>query len=269
VPVYPSAPLALVAFEVRYPSLAEPLDALSLRAKLREILPIPGSATQGTFTFGGATPIFEQQSFPRLMSRDRTATLMVTDEALVLETTTYDGYDEHRKLIEKVVAAAADVAGPDGIVRVGMRFIDEIRVPKVSEPPGDWSDWIAPGLLMPLAPDLTVGGRSLRPRTWQGVAVYDAGAGYAVQLKYGPQVGFAVQPNGDTRRRISPPSPGLFFLLDSDGAWTPQDTVPEFTPASVLDACDMIHEPLSALFKAISTDRLVKEVFMKSDADGG
>lgn len=260
-PVYPNAPLVLVALEVRYPEPAQALTGAALRRAVRDILPIPGSATQQTITLGGAAPLVEQRAFPRLMSRDRTAALVVTDEALVIETTTYESYEEHRRLIERVVSAVADVIQPDGVQRVGMRFIDEIRVPEVVEPPGQWENWIAGGLLVPLAPDVQVGSERFKPRTWQGVAVYDAGAGYAVTLKYGPQVGFAVPPDGPTRRRSSPP-PGLFFLLDSDGAWTPQNEVPEFTTEMILEACDTIHEPLSALFKAVGTERLIKEVFM-------
>lgn len=259
-PVFPNAPLVLVALEVRYPEPAEPVVVSALRRGVRDLLPIPGNATQQTITFGGSAPVIEQRDFPRLTSRDGTTALVVSNEALVLETTNYDGYEEYRKLIERVTTAVADVLKPDGLLRVGMRFIDEIRVPGAQEPPGDWSPWIAPGLLVPLAPDLKVGAENLRPRTWQGVAVYDAGGGYSVTLKYGPQVGYAVAPDGPTRR-LKAPQPGLYFLLDSDGAWTPQNEVPEFSPQRILEACDTIHEPLSALFKAIGTEQLVSDVF--------
>lgn len=266
VPVFPNAPLALVALEVRFPELVDPINVSALRRAVRDILPIPGNTSHDTITFGGAAPVVERQVFPRLMSRDRSSALVVTNEALVLETTTYDGYEEHRKVIERAVTAVADVAQPDGVQRVGMRFIDEIRVPGVEDPPGDWTDWIVDGLLVPLGPELRVGAESFKPRNWQGTAVYDAGSGYAVKMKYGPQVGFAVPPKGPTRRRLAPKQGGLFFLLDSDGAWTPRDEVPEFRPELILEACDTIHEPLSMLFKAVGTEKLVNEVFM---SEGG
>lgn len=262
-PVYPNAPLVLVALEVRYPELVEPVDTRGLRKAVRDLLPIPGNVTQQTITFGAAPPVIDQQRFPRLVSRDGTTALVVSQQSLVVETTTYDGYDQYREIVEQVIRAVADVQSPDGIQRVGLRFIDEIRVPGVTEPPGNWTEWIVEGLLVPLAPDVTVGSEHFRPRTWQGEAVYDAGAGYAVKLRYGPQVGHAVPPNGPTRR-LKPPEAGLFFLLDSDGSWTPQDGVPEFSPDRVLDACDTVHEPLSALFKAVGTQRLVDEVFMET-----
>jgi uncharacterized protein (TIGR04255 family) len=266
VPVFPNAPLVLVALEVRYPEPAEPLANAALRRAVRDILPLPENVTHQTVTFGGSgTPVVERRDFPRLVSRDRTIALVVTHEALVLETTTYEGYDRHRDLMSRVVSAVAQVLSPDGIQRVGLRFIDEIRVPQVSQAPGEWEGWIAEGLLVPLAPDVQVGSESFKPRTWQGGAVYDAGSGYTVTLRYGPQVGFAVPPDGPTRR-LDHPEPGLFFLLDSDGAWTPQEEVPEFTPERILTVCDTIHEPLSALFKAVGTKRLIEEVFM---AEGG
>lgn len=255
VSVYPNAPLVLVALEVRYPELAEPIDVAALRREVRDILPIPGSQRQETITFGDSAPIVERKEFPRLTSRDRTTALVVNNEALVLETTVYGGYEEHRRLIDRAITSVAEILKPDGVQRVGMRFIDEIRIPEVTEPPGDWGDWVTGGLLVPLAPDLRVGSQTLKPTTWQGTAAYDAGSGYAVKLRYGPQVGFAVPPDGPTRR-LSPPQAGLFFLLDSDGAWTPREEVPEFNPEGILEVCDTIHEPLSALFKMIGTERL-------------
>lgn len=265
-PVFANAPLALVALEVRYPELVDPINVPGLRRAVRDLLPIPGNVSRDTITFGGSASVVERQVFPRLMSRDRSSALVVTNEALILETTTYDGYDEYRKLIERVVEAIADVAQPDGVQRVGMRFIDEIRVPGVDEPPGDWTGWIVEGLLGPLGPELQVGSESFKPRNWQGTAVYDAGSGYAVKMKYGPQVGSAVLPQDPTRRRRVPKDGGLFFLLDSDGAWTPRDEVPEFQAETILKACDTIHEPLSMLFKKVGTERLVNEVFM---SEGG
>ena len=42
---------------------------------------------------------------------------------------------------------------------------------------------------------------------------------------------------------------------------------PRSPPNRFLAACDKIHEPLSALFKAVGTERLINEVFMaKGDA---
>ena len=156
-PVFPNAPLVLVALEVRYPELVESVDTRGFRKALRDLLPIPGNVTQQTITFGTAPPVIDQQKFPRLTSRDGTTALVVSHQALVLETTTYDGYEKYRQLAERVISAVTDVQGPDGIQRVGMRFIDEIRVPGVTEPPGDWTDWIVEGLLASLAPDVKVG----------------------------------------------------------------------------------------------------------------
>lgn len=262
---YPNAPLVLVALEVRYPELADPIPTSDLRRVLRELLPVPGSLTHSELTLAfNSEPVVTQRDFPRFATRDGRTSLVLTPTSLVLETSTYDSYETFRSLVESSVKAVYDLMAIDGIRRLGLRFIDEIRVPGIDQLPGDWNQWIVDGLLVPIAPQLHVSKGELAPRTWQGNVAYDTGDDeWTVKLRYGPTYGQALSPNSPTKGPTR--EDGVYFLLDSDAAWQPMDEVPAFTVDSILAACDRVHEPLSVLFKSVVKPQLVEEVFCQSD----
>jgi uncharacterized protein (TIGR04255 family) len=263
--VFPNAPLALVAFEVRYLERAALVarPALErLKAALAEHLPLRDDLRQQkvTLSTGAAdAPAVEVTVVPRFTTRDRTTACQVSSTSLIIETTAYAGFDPFLSLISAALEAVAEVERPDGVTRVGLRYIDEIRVPGIAAPPGDWRGYIDEHLLAPVA-DEFVKAAQLVPRTWQGVVQYGTGPDRAVVLRYGPAEGYAVPPGGPTRRRDAPP-PGLYFLLDSDSFWQPSDEIPEFDPERLAATTRELHTPVKALFDTVVTDRLVDEVF--------
>ena len=154
--VYKNAPLALVACEVRYP-LADCLDddLRRLKAVLRDLLPIAKSETvQQIELVGGAQPDIKVSKVTRLLTRDRTSSVTVWPDKVIMETTKYPGYDMFRELIDRVVAGVVGTIAPAGVERIGLRYIDEIRPP--DEPAGrEWSNWVAPELIGPAAIPVT------------------------------------------------------------------------------------------------------------------
>jgi uncharacterized protein (TIGR04255 family) len=155
---------------------------------------------------------------------------------------------------------AADILQPDGVSRIGLRYIDEIRVPGVSaDAPADWEDWLDASLLAPRLADM--GQQDLGATAWDGVAQYAVGENRSLNLRYGVRDGYAVPPGGPLRRKIAPP-PGPFFVLDFDCSWTPTD-IPEFDTDVLLSTCDELRRPVRILFDLLTTDRLRDEVFMK------
>jgi hypothetical protein len=48
-------------------------------------------------------------------------------------------------LVADALRARAAVGGIDGVERVGLRYVDEIRVPDLT--PGDWAPWLDPTLI--------------------------------------------------------------------------------------------------------------------------
>lgn len=264
-PPFPNPPLVLTVLEIRYPEIVGGLGddkSMGLKAALNEHLPLMESQTEEQFAvaIGASVPASVQRRiFPRFSTRDRTTALLVKQDALVLETTTYAGWEQHfRPLVSEVVNTLGRVSRPDGVLRVGLRYIDEIRVPGIESAPGDWRGYIDEHLLAGAAPNFIP--THMRPSVWQGVAQYQAVTGTTLAVRYGPQEGYAVDPQSATRRQC-PPHPGLFFLLDSDSYWLGDEEVPEFRADWILDCCDQLHAPAREFFKIAVTDKLRDEVF--------
>lgn len=166
-------------------------------------------------------------------------------------------------MIMEVVRALGEVSRPDGVLRIGLRYIDEIRVPEIDDVPGDWRGYIDDHLLAAANPDFIP--PSLQPAVWQGLVQYKTTNDSTLTVRYGPQSGHAINPKGATRRK-NPPTAGPFFLLDSDSFWQAEDEVPEFEADSIMERCDMLHGPTREFFQIAVSDRLRNEVF---EAYGG
>lgn len=259
--VYPNAPVVLVALEVRHPP-ADPLtraQRLTIKRQLTSHVPImrTGELTRITAVQAAGAPAASAEvrveEFPRYFSRDNTMAVAVRAGSLVVETTRYVGWEQLRALVAEVLEARQEVGGVDGAERVGLRYVNEIRVP--GEPVHDWAPWIDPTLLgaAPIGEEL-----GLPARQWQGTTVLATGPDRTVVLRYGPREGFAVDPAGELKR--STPTPGSFFLMDIDSFWTPSDGVPEFDVKKLLTTCDELHAPVRKLFERLVTDRLREEV---------
>ena len=269
-PPFPNPPLALTVLEIRYPDLSEQIGRRSqqqMRDVLQEWFPLVENTTEQQFELqiGALAPTSVQtRTFPRFVTRDRTTALVVKESALVLETTTYEGWEgSFRPMVSEVVRVFEEVSQPDGVLRIGLRYIDEIRVPKIDDVPGDWRGYIDDHLLAAANPDFIP--PSLQPAVWQGLVQYKTTNDSTLTVRYGPQSGHAVDPNGTTRRR-KPPEAGPYFLLDSDSFWQAEDEVPEFKANSIMERCDTLHSPIREFFQIAVTEKLRNEVF---EMEGG
>ncbi|HVV36956.1 MAG TPA: TIGR04255 family protein [Acidimicrobiales bacterium] len=265
-PPFANAPLVLTAAEVRFPEVddisrrVEPVrELVRLLLPIRELMP-----TNNVQIGPDGIPSVTQTVTPRFVNRDHTTAMTVNPQAIVVETTAYDGYTEFRRLLEVCFEAAAAALSPDGVSRIGLRYIDEIRVPSVSELPGDWSGWIDERFIASVDRSL-LEETHLRPKAWQGVVQYETAPDSTLVVRYGPAQGFAVLPAAPTRR-LNPAEPGPYFLLDTDSFWEPSLQTPEFDAAGVLSRCDDLHTPTRKIFDAITTERLRTDVFEKERA---
>jgi uncharacterized protein (TIGR04255 family) len=261
VEVYPSAPIVLAAMELRHPT-TEALTAADRRAIKSLVaarVPILKSAqmVQIQVTTGGSSPETTTEEFPRFFSRDSTLSVSFRRDAIVVESSNYLGWDNFRVLAINALDARRQVSAVDGIERIGLRYIDEIRVPDAS--PIDWAKWVANSVVGPDA--LTISGLPIAQ--WQGTAVYGEQPGRALVLRYGPREGFAVDPNGDLKRKTSITS-GPFFLIDIDSFWIPPEGTPEFDVEKAMKMADELHVPVRTLFDSLVTDRLKDEVLRRA-----
>lgn len=261
--IYQSAPIVLMAIEVRHP-LCDPLDrkqVTDVSARIGHLLPLPSEMNEVSVTVqaGPDGPPTQQQvvsSFPRWTSRDKRTAVSVRPDSLVIETTDYGNYDRMRELLDVVLRTRLAVAAPAGVERIGLRYIDEIRVP--AENDGSvpaWDQWVDVSLLGPAHVGAEL---DLSPVVNEGVFVFSGGSDQALVLRYGAQSDYAVQSTPDLRRPLPPPGP--LFKLDIDSFWQAADEVPEFDAEFILRRADALHVPVRGVFESVITERLREEV---------
>lgn len=263
--VYPNAPLALVAVEIRFPNAATAHRLpMALQRSFRDLLGeswvIETSKVQQfsvAISPAGAVPhVPPPVTIPRFTVRNRTLAVALTEDSMTIETTQYRHYLDFRETVERAAVAAAEVLMPDGIRRVGMRYIDEIRVPGTKEEElSAWREWVDTSLLAPQLQGMAQAG--FESAGWEGAAQYETGPNQKLVLRYGPRTGYYVNPDGPLKRP-RPPTPGPLFALDFDCFWEPPD-IPEFDAETVMSTCDQLRAPIRSLFDMLITDKLLAE----------
>ena len=151
--VYPNAPLRLVTAEFRFPlspilAGGDLLSALSkaLGGELPIIEPVP-QGLQMTLGAEVQPPKMTSGGF-RLLSRDRTAAVTVVPSRLAIETTVYEHWETFRESIETALRAIGEeLQAVVGLDRVGLRYINEIRIPGGSTSVERWMPYISEDLL--------------------------------------------------------------------------------------------------------------------------
>jgi uncharacterized protein (TIGR04255 family) len=260
--VYPNAVAVLVAVEARHPEteLLSSGEQSEMKRLLASTFPLPQPLSVQTITATlPASPTVSEQLLPRYATRDQTTAVTFNTQAVVVETTRHANFEHLLELVRVAIDARQKVAPVAGLMRLGLRYVDEVRVPDLSEGAAGWSEWVDTSLLgpVPLASNL-----GLVPEQWQGAAMFGRGEGRKLIVRYGPREGFAVAPGGPLQRPTPPP--GAFFLLDIDSFWLPTGDVPEFTVDMIVDLCVDLHKPVSGLFERLITERLREEVLRRA-----
>ena len=83
------------------------------------------------------------------MNRTRTLAVSLRPNAVVVETTDHRNYAALRKVLAVALRARSDVGQVDGIEHIGLRYIDEIRVPDNNGSDVRWESWLSDQLLGP------------------------------------------------------------------------------------------------------------------------
>jgi uncharacterized protein (TIGR04255 family) len=258
--MYPNAPLVLATVEVRHPTAPPltPTERTAIKDALAQWTPILRSTNQVSFeaVMSGSevAPQPQVEEFPKYFSRDSMVAVTLRTGSTVVETTRYEGWVAFLRLVREALAARNTVAALDGVERVGLRFIDEIRVPGGAQ--ADWSEWLDTSILAAGAFSKKV---DMPVSQWQGAVLFGEQPGKALALRYGLREGVAVDSTPELRRSL-PSESGAFMYLDMDSFWTPGDVTPEFDIDGVVQLCDRLHDPVRTLFESLVTDRLRNEV---------
>lgn len=258
---YTNDSLRWVAVEVRYP----PLDSLAqdipapIRAPIQERFPVQEQGAQLAMTLGPSGPLGQQSLQHRFLDRDRLTSVTVRRDALSLETTDYPGWSGLLAIFMEAVGALEAHARPTGLMRIGLRYVDEIRLP---DPPQDfagWRTWIDDRLISYFDLDA-----ALSPTNATVALQYGIAPGHVTIFRAAPfPEGRTVQEQGLLRMPFHFPD-GPYFLLDTDASWMdPERRVPEFDAAFIAARLEELHSPCHRLFEAAITDRLRDEVLRR------
>jgi uncharacterized protein (TIGR04255 family) len=228
----------------------------AFRDRLREQFPIQEPLNQMTLTVGATGPVAQQAIRQRFMSRDRFMSVTVGRDAVVLETTAYKTWTAFRDLFMDVLSALADSQRPDGYLRLGLRYIDEIRVPVDVPTVADWRGWVADALVEPFTIDDTAS-----PTSATIALQYGRYPGNQILFKAAPFAsGRTVLDEGPLLSPFLTPD-GPYFLLDTDASWLDQQSgVPEFDVPAMTEMFNDLHVPCKRLFERSHGPRLRSEV---------
>jgi uncharacterized protein (TIGR04255 family) len=257
--VYPNAPLRLVAAELRFPyaprlGSSDVLEELTTTFRPTFPLPTPGGL-QVVMTVAGAT---QSSGVNRFLSKDRTASVTVSPTNIVIETTEYREYGQFRPLLETCLTALASIPGAIvGLERVGLRYVNEVRVPNLGDV-SEWTKYFTPNLVaaLHLIPDRAVG-------VMQAVVQTEPVDGMLTVFRYGALRGQVVA-SGGPLRVATVPTNEPFFMLDLDNSWSSGESFDAYSVEAALDISDRLHAPIDALFEAVITDEL-RRVFRRTE----
>jgi len=253
--VFPNSPLEYVAAEVRYP-YAPRLRQQDVRDEilldLEDLVPILRSQQRLTMSgIAGGAVSQQLDQVTRAFNRASTLGVTVAANTLTVDTTAYGEFAEFRSVLSRCVSALDKRASPAAVERVGLRFINEVRVPAAVTSVRDWHGWIADALV-----DIAAVNPDHEAANLEGVVVYTTGEHRSLAFR------FAAAPAGSMigneplkRRRPSPDGP--FFALDFDSFWQPPvEASPAWAVETIMVALDELHEPVGATFQSAITDKL-------------
>ncbi|HVF05263.1 MAG TPA: TIGR04255 family protein [Frankiaceae bacterium] len=260
--VFPNAPLALVAAEIRFTDAArlrqqqtkdEVTIALEERFPFAE--PLQRAEVSLNLIPGGGQPQIQERLGVVLKNASSTETLTIMSESLTYETTTYTSVEKLIEAVTEAIGALASAKVRPALQRVGLRYINELRVSAQFTDVRQWSTWINDRLIG----YLEVGPEGVPATGAQSVSTYDLGEGRGLNCRFAAlNQGPIVVP--EFLKRPAIPS-GPFFVLDFDGFqdFSGPDAVP-LSAEAVRDSLSTVHVPCGTAFQQSITDE-ARELF--------
>ena len=255
--IYPSAPLEWVACEIRFPLapalVQQPaIDAMSKAVRLD--LPVLRPEEVQTMSLGPVQSSSVAERRFRFLDMKSTKSAIIAGSAVIIETTRYEEYDSFRVLVKKVLSSVQNITQVVGVERVGLRYVNEIRVPAQVSSVQDWQGWMADSIVQVL--DIA---EDLRPHTLETVLRLGSQVGY-VTVRLASLTEGAIIGNDPLRRRSALHN-GPLFVIDIDSYWERGDgDFLDFEVVSLLELMDDLHEPVGRVFQSTLTDKLRQEM---------
>ncbi|NNJ12587.1 TIGR04255 family protein [Chloroflexales bacterium ZM16-3] len=209
--IYDRPPLALTLCQVRFTrvlSIGDQAYVASFQDAIREHYPVVQRGTEVQFVVApaeGAVQGQAQSQHWRFSDGRDEWTVVLADDFLAIETRAYNDFQEFLGRLEVILAALIKYIRPSQLIRIGLRYIDEIRQDDSNL---EWSDIIRQEMLGSLA-----------------ISEFSSNIHLSVQeflLRYSHNRGINIHhglfPTGTT---VAPPTGQLapntpFYLLDID-----------------------------------------------------
>ena len=257
--VFPNAPLVYVACEIRFPlvpSLRGDATLDLLVQAFADQLPIPTVTTMDWADDDPAVGDWPERLF-RFLSRDRTTSVAVTRTSLSVETTSYTEWKDFRSLVMHAMRVVRSCANVAGVERVGLRYIDEIRVPDPVPDAAGWGGWVNDEVLRHL--NATT---DMSPTAFTTATSYGSGNNHML-VRFAALNGDGVV-SDEPLQRLSVSPNGPFFVIDVDSFQdTSGEAMLDFAAEHVASVLDELHEPIGVLFQRTITDR-ARNLFRKA-----
>jgi uncharacterized protein (TIGR04255 family) len=209
-----NSPLALVVAQVQFPAILSVQTDQALLARfqneIRHRYPYLFLGQQLAFSVGPQS-VEQQQAVGRLYQftdAERQWVVTLTANSIALEARRYTDYEDFSERLLRVLGSAREVYNIELRVRLGLRYVNEIRHPNVERPEG-WRSLINPQLLGPLA------GTGLSPlitSSYQEAALRLDNGGLTLRHGHFAQGTTVAPPPGGA----VPEEDGPFYLLDLD-----------------------------------------------------
>jgi len=254
--IFPHAPLALVAAEIRFTDAArlrqqQTKDAVAIA--LEERFPFAESLKRAEVNLnlipGGGQPQIQERLGVVLKNANSTESLTIMSESLTYETTAYTNFEQLLEAVSAACDALTEAKVQPAVQRVGLRYIDEVRVSEQVTDVRQWSTWINGQLIG----HLDAGPEAYPATGLESVSTYDLGGGKGLNIRFAAlNQGPVVVPQFLKRPAISS---GPFFVLDFDGFhdFTSLDAVP-LSSRVVLESLSAVHIPCGMAFQRSITD---------------
>lgn len=258
--VFSSTPLEYVVGEIKFPfapQLGKDAAFEPLSASLHPFFPLLDreDRSQGVTISPGGMKRIDAHVLWRFSNRKRTTSIAITPTSLAVETTHYEEYQQFRTSLSLGLQAVAALNAIMGIERVGLRYINELRIPRQVHSPADWRGYVNKELLSSLS---VLDG--FAPISLESAIRLTTGPQRELTMKYASLTGSGVVGGGPLIRR-SQPAEGPFFVLDIDSYWSGEgEEVPDFVAEQVLETFDTLHEPVGVLFLRLITEQFKTEV---------
>ncbi|WP_428983068.1 TIGR04255 family protein [Phytohabitans maris] len=251
---FPNPPVRLVSFELRFPVrrriATRPVWDAFEEGLTSDLPNVESFVREGD---DAQLPVHENDLVLRRSNVDRDWAVTLRYNGVTVETTAYVSYGGLRKCIDSVLLALESVpwASP---TRLGLRYINEIRVPGASRIL-DWRPYVNPCLLSPLN-DHPVGYSASYLQA--GLGFHSLSGPEHTYAHYGPLPDSPLEPD-DVLQLKEIDGPCFILDIDSFVSGTAKSPVAA-TRKEVLDVVDRLHDAVEAVFNWSITERLREEV---------